>query len=169
MFSLSLISPFKQTSSIRFFSPSVNSVMFASSPWMRTVHIISNPLVCLRLKSGQALWVKSGPFLGLERIKEFRFLFFFLHRSSHKLHKVLSVCRKETYVAVSITARDGTCCNEIHTQELTPEANHLWCFSGLNIDIVLFYFMATHTVLKMTPSCFQNFSRHSCTSNKAAV
>lgn len=31
VFSLSLISSFKQTSSIRFFSPSVNSVMFASS------------------------------------------------------------------------------------------------------------------------------------------
>lgn len=63
VFSLSLISSFKQTSSIRFFSPSVNSVLFASSSWKKTVHIIGNPLVCLSLTSGWALRVKSGAFL----------------------------------------------------------------------------------------------------------
>ena len=108
--SRSLISLFKQTSSIRFFSPSVNSVMFASSSWMKTVHIISNPLVCLSLKSGWALWVKSGPFFGGEENKMRNS---FLHDRIPLPARSLSVCRRD----------EEKCQSEIRPQERTHETS----------------------------------------------
>lgn len=165
VFSLSLISSFKQTSSVRFFSPSVNSAVFASSPWMKTVHIISNPLVCLSLKSGWALWVKSGCFFGLEKkIKEFLFFSFFYmkeYHCSHKQHQFAEGRRMPEPETKSVIMKS------IHMNLLIKQ-NHLWCINGLNIDLVLL----THSVsiqlqpLKITLSCFHNFYWHSCTTTE---
>lgn len=114
VFSLSLISSFKQTSSIRFFSPSVNSVLFASSSWMKTVHIIGNPLVCLSRTSGEQ---SLELFFGLEKIKEFLFA-----RQSViariKCMKLIS-SQKETYV--------------ILPQQLTRKAESLMMLQWITI------------------------------------
>ena len=147
MFSLPLISSLKQTSSIRLFSPSLSSELFASSSWMKTVHIIGNPLVYLSLKFGWALWVKSGPFLWLEENKGIPVC---TMNDVHSVHFALDV-------GIAVNYGQRWKWNEIFWHKVT----HLSFVNGLKPDLV--FNLLEDTSITTTSWCFHSWDWHSFT------